>query len=821
MNITTVTFSSKTETYGLAAPALWQYDYGQVLKIEGLDLPTAYQVEFANSANAGQTITEVGNADGVSIPDSLLETGKNVYAFVFLHDEETDGETEYKITILVNPRPSRPNDTPTPEQQSAIDQAIAALNNAVDRTDASAEAAAGSATSAAGSAAAAAAAGSLVENLVLVQEEEPTSEDNTLWIEPGAGEMVQVPTFAEFHAATNAITDKGILQTEGTINANVSKESGTIVSKSYNRSLYASVAGVRQVTVTKNQGETFRLGFTEGVPANGVPIYGYARDDQATEITASVPQGCGYITVTYFNTNTDAGTADAMLSSITITGVIGAVDTAARAAAEEALAEAQSAGTAAEAQAAAVGELLAFQGDTVRKKASYNLFDGTLESGYIAKDGTFYAGSQKHTGKIDVHDKIGETLRAYSDDTQNIIRFVCVYDEGNTPLPALGTNDSSTEFTIPEGAFYVVLSFTASGMSSPYRLITTAPNKTIYIPPDNGWRIVGYSAVTGEVNIPRPVSLRAQSLAAGASITGTANGVKRLGSYCLYCKPGALTDDNYIIVGKDSSHGYAVGVSASKWAWFVNGVNKGEGTHGLTIKDFLLVTVDKIPGTGAVLHIYTSGGHYTRTNTSWIDDHGAPYVLNGSGDTITDVKMSWASAALRNRNWVFGDSYVTIATVRWPKCIYDLGFGENLLINGYPGAQADAGYKDFIECLNHGTPSACVWALGMNNADDGSSVNATWLKYTQAFLDVCELYDITPILATIPCCPIANHQHKNAWVRASGRRYIDFASAVNTAQDSAQWFDGMLADDNIHPTADGAIALASQVLTDFSELLVK
>lgn len=153
MNITTVTFSSKTETYGLAAPALWQYDYGQVLKIEGLDLPTAYQVEFANSANAGQTITEVGNADGVSIPDSLLETGKNVYAFVFLHDEETDGETEYKITILVNPRPSRPNDTPTPEQETAIDQAIAALNDAVDRTDASAEAAAGSASSAAQSAA--------------------------------------------------------------------------------------------------------------------------------------------------------------------------------------------------------------------------------------------------------------------------------------------------------------------------------------------------------------------------------------------------------------------------------------------------------------------------------------------------------------------------------------------------------------------------------------------------------------------------------------------------------------------------------------------
>ena len=141
MNTTTVTFQG-CQVFGIASPALWQYDYGQVLKIEGLELPTAYQVEFSLDAEAGDTVTAIGGADGVSIPDELLEAGTNLYAFIFLHNEETDGETEYKITIYVNPRPSRPNETPTPEQQSAIDQAIAALNSEAGKAEAAAESAA-------------------------------------------------------------------------------------------------------------------------------------------------------------------------------------------------------------------------------------------------------------------------------------------------------------------------------------------------------------------------------------------------------------------------------------------------------------------------------------------------------------------------------------------------------------------------------------------------------------------------------------------------------------------------------------------------------
>ena len=112
----------------------FQYDYGQILLFEDLDLPSAYEVHFSNERYGGETVTQIGDADGVTVPDALLQTGKPVYAFVFLHQEDDDGETEYVCTIPVAKRPEPSDETPDPVEQSAIDQAIAALQTAVAAT---------------------------------------------------------------------------------------------------------------------------------------------------------------------------------------------------------------------------------------------------------------------------------------------------------------------------------------------------------------------------------------------------------------------------------------------------------------------------------------------------------------------------------------------------------------------------------------------------------------------------------------------------------------------------------------------------------------
>lgn len=117
---------------------LYQYDYGQILKIHGVELPDAYEVHFSNTQNGNATVS-IGNADGVQIPDIYLRSGAPVYAWIYLHTGEDDGETKYLITIPVIGRAAITGDTPTPVQQDAITQAIAALNNGVQRAEAAAD----------------------------------------------------------------------------------------------------------------------------------------------------------------------------------------------------------------------------------------------------------------------------------------------------------------------------------------------------------------------------------------------------------------------------------------------------------------------------------------------------------------------------------------------------------------------------------------------------------------------------------------------------------------------------------------------------------
>ena len=148
-NITTAFFNGgRTAT---TAP-LYQWDYGQVLCINGLTLPAAFQVHFSNNPRSGTTTTSIGQDGQVVIPDVYLTKGLPVYAFIFLHNSEDDGETEYVITIPVNARPQPTDEEPTPEQQSEINQIIGALNNGVERAETAADSAEASATASAASA---------------------------------------------------------------------------------------------------------------------------------------------------------------------------------------------------------------------------------------------------------------------------------------------------------------------------------------------------------------------------------------------------------------------------------------------------------------------------------------------------------------------------------------------------------------------------------------------------------------------------------------------------------------------------------------------
>lgn len=128
-------------TYGL-----WQWDYGQQLRIEGLHLPTAVEIHFALQETGGEAITRVGTTkDGVTtvtIPDSMLEGNRatwtadkayNIYAWVYLSDKSS-GETIKRITMQVKSRP-KPEAFEAPGDGEIFHEAIEAVNDAAKRAE--------------------------------------------------------------------------------------------------------------------------------------------------------------------------------------------------------------------------------------------------------------------------------------------------------------------------------------------------------------------------------------------------------------------------------------------------------------------------------------------------------------------------------------------------------------------------------------------------------------------------------------------------------------------------------------------------------------
>ncbi len=135
-SITAVFNAGQTRT--VAEAPLYQWSYGQKLVFEGLQLPAAYQVDFSNFEFSGDSIPQTGGADGVTVPIAVLETGREVYAFVWLQDANS-GRTEYCVEIRVIPRPAPAPGTPSPEEESALAEAITALNEGVEAAEDSAE----------------------------------------------------------------------------------------------------------------------------------------------------------------------------------------------------------------------------------------------------------------------------------------------------------------------------------------------------------------------------------------------------------------------------------------------------------------------------------------------------------------------------------------------------------------------------------------------------------------------------------------------------------------------------------------------------------
>lgn len=121
----------------LTTSPLYQWDYGQVLKITGLGTLQVVQVHFCNRSCV-ETIVRLGSSidDGleVAIPDSLLEDEWDINAFIYVFGENCAQTIKHvQIPVIKRKKPEDYIDPIPPSAQTELEQMIAHVNETYDK----------------------------------------------------------------------------------------------------------------------------------------------------------------------------------------------------------------------------------------------------------------------------------------------------------------------------------------------------------------------------------------------------------------------------------------------------------------------------------------------------------------------------------------------------------------------------------------------------------------------------------------------------------------------------------------------------------------
>lgn len=92
---------------------LYQYDYGQLLEIQGIDVPDGTIIHFAQN---GKTIQGTIRSKQVLIPDYFLQFPYNINIYIYVENNES-GKTVSKAMLKIKTR-DRPPDYIPPDEPS-------------------------------------------------------------------------------------------------------------------------------------------------------------------------------------------------------------------------------------------------------------------------------------------------------------------------------------------------------------------------------------------------------------------------------------------------------------------------------------------------------------------------------------------------------------------------------------------------------------------------------------------------------------------------------------------------------------------------------
>lgn len=448
---------------------------------------------------------------------------------------------------------------------------------------------------------------------------------------------------------------------------------------------------------------------------------------------------------------------------------------------------------------------------TVSTKKTVTSITPTIVDGkFVNKSGTVSTNASYYYFEVsDLQQGDIVAVRSYYNNSASIVlpyfRYVCAYDGNGTAQSDKGAENVYGQFTVPEGITKIALSIQATYPVADGVLIYRNNDVCDIIVNDN---------LDSAVFATKPQTATG-SISASGTLQLTANAVKKNKDIIF---KGDITSFNQITIGQGTNdlNSSKIVIDETNITFFRGTSDTGDAKpHGLTsISTYLSVVIsvddDHLP---TVTVMTLAGTHSEKFNSTWVGCMPNVYATADASTAFTNCTLSFVCRDIKEPLWIFGDSYVSFTSDRWTYYLSQMGY-TGYLLNGYSGEDAQHAMQNLRNLLVYGTPKYIIWALGMNNPDTSSAVDAGWKAVYDELIALCNANNITPILCTIPNVTERDNSYKNTIVTASGYTYIDFATAVGASSDN-EWYTGMLSDDGLHPTSLGAIALASEVLKDF------
>ena len=370
---------------------------------------------------------------------------------------------------------------------------------------------------------------------------------------------------------------------------------------------------------------------------------------------------------------------------------------------------------------------------------------------------------------------------------------------------------------VPSNAYYVRISERTTAMTTQNPIICKGlvySNDSVY---QNEYKTVVKHYVTREeiakINIPDVAE--ADTLSTLTIVASNSKKNNIIGFEANFTTMGSVRIAHG--TSYDSNRSASIVVDATNIYLYDKSTNlRATYPHGLTMDKFITVSIIVGQTKNANVILTTANGRFTQDNVFWGGCREDVTAQAVSG-TFTNARLTWYVPDYNYDLWAFGDSYFDFWVA---DIIQNLGY-HNFMSDGFGGRGSAGAFASLKLALEKATPKKILWCLGMNDPDTEDVINATWKNVTDALIELCDEKGIELILCTIPITPVTEHKYKNAYVKASGKRYVDVCHAVG-ADVSPEWYDGMRTNtetDKIHPTSQlGTRTIADYMIANVPEL---